>query len=51
MRVYAHILPSLEERLAAGLDRAHRESLAAPVRPKRGPEVVELTSTGREQRA
>jgi integrase len=42
LSTYTHLFEDDMERVMEGLDRGHREALAAPPRPERGPEVVEL---------
>lgn len=43
MDVYGHLLPSLDEALAEGLDATFRGALAAWMRPGRG-QVIDLTA-------
>jgi hypothetical protein len=41
---YGHLFPDDMDRLADGLEKTYRDSLAAQPRPRHGPEVVELSS-------
>jgi hypothetical protein len=42
MRVYAHILPSLDERLATGLEQTFRAAVTYPIPQAEEAEVVKL---------